>query len=293
VKIVKGALTQDEIERVKKSNEKIYVNSSLELFKSHNGLRRGEVSVVIGPYGNGKSTFIRTILIDLLRAKQKTLLFLSEESRNKYLEPLNTMLNKKVGVENAEKILSNILIATQYQMTEKEKKFEVFFNEIKNAVALKGVQAIVIDNITTSFIGRMSPYEQPKFYEELKTIAIDYDLVLICVAHTRKGANLLVDDISGEDVRGNATLANIGSYNYVITTYFECKPPRTFIKIDKARYHPKANKQFYEMEFDADSALFLKDKESSYEIKKEVMKTIKRKGYEPPPPKIEVKPYID
>ena len=107
--------------------------------------------------------------------------------------------------------------------------------------------------------------QQGKSVILLKKVAVEFDIPIILVLHTAKGTDTYAKVITGEDVRGNAASANIGSYNYIMMTFFRLEKPRAFVVIDKARYHGDANKKVYELEYDKDLRLYISDKESSFD----------------------------
>ena len=99
---------------------------------------------------------------------------------------------------------------------------------------------------------------------DLRKLAAHYKIAIVSVIHTRKGVNIYQSMVDAEDVRGNATGVNTASYNLVITTYFKTQPPRAFVQIDKARYHPDANKKIYELKYDTKLNLYTQDRLSDF-----------------------------
>lgn len=113
----------------------------------------------------------------------------------------------------------------------------------------------------------------------LKELAIGFDIPIILVAHTVKDFDVYNTKMRGDSVRGNATTANVGSYTYCVSTFFRGEKPRTFINVDKARYHGKAQKKYYELQYDNDLELFTEDKpvtEKEFEDAQKEVKQVKR-----------------
>ena len=83
-----GLLSDTELMETKDRLNKKLFYSSLHVFNDHNGLRPGELHLIVAPSGGGKSTFVRTLIFQLLTAS-KVFLYLSEEARETYVHGLN------------------------------------------------------------------------------------------------------------------------------------------------------------------------------------------------------------
>src|SRR3990167_2676904 len=86
--IENGIIEESQIESIKKRTDEVRFNSSLELFRSHNGIRPGELTSVISPKGQGKSALIKNIIADVISSDKTCYILLSEERADIYKLPL-------------------------------------------------------------------------------------------------------------------------------------------------------------------------------------------------------------
>ena len=84
-KINSGMLTHEEINLWKERAGKTFFPSTFQFLLSHNGWRNGKVHTFLGVSHGGKSTLVRTLVIDALCAKKKVGLVLSEETKVDFL----------------------------------------------------------------------------------------------------------------------------------------------------------------------------------------------------------------
>jgi hypothetical protein len=278
MEIKNGTLSKETLSNLKHSLKVRKFISRFEFLNSHAGLRSAEVSTIIAPYGGGKSTLVRTIQLELMQQHVTTYTFLSEERVDYYACPLNSAVLKmtKDNEEAAHTYLKNALFQSQLDLKREKKRLDVFIKDLEDAIITYGVEVVIFDNFTTSFMGRAPIDRQAEAVEQFKELAARYNISFILVVHTMKGTNIYKDIVTGESVRGNATTTNIGSYNYVLTTYFRLKVPRSFVTIDKARYHSGANKKVFELEFDSETGLFCNDRASSFDIMQAIVRDINK-----------------
>ncbi len=266
IKVRTAQMSRDEYDDELESLNEQRFTSKLHCLNIHKGLRSAEISTIIGPKGGGKSTFIRTIQTELLMQERRVYSFLSEELIKKYNMPIFKSFNfaLKEDQDKVNSYLQNLYVDSQLELPKNCLTIEWLVARIEYMIENYGVDCIIFDNFTTSFICSQLPFKsQAMAIHEFKRIAIKYDVPFLLVIHTAKGTNVYSDLIDGENVRGDATSVNMGSYNYIITAFFRCDPVRTFLSIDKARYHGKANKKVYELKYDADLGLFIKDQVSN------------------------------
>lgn len=278
--MINGAIGFEKMKEVQLSLRKSSFPTNFNFLATHSGLRKAELSLLISPNGSGKSTLVRTIVFELLKAGKKVLIYLSEEQACYYISPLYQcayimMRNNESG---ANELMRNLFVISAFDK-DKIRTVNGVISKMREAIATEFIDAIFIDNFTASFFGNGTIKEQGDAVMSLKELAIDFDLPVILVAHTTKAFDVYTQDMRGDSVRGNATTANVGSYNYCISTFWRGEKPRSIVYIDKARYHGRSQKRFFELDFDKDFELFTSDKEISEkefnDAKKEV-KSIKR-----------------
>lgn len=199
-----------------------------------------------------------------------SLFILSEEKSSVYKHTLNNAFTQ-VANERADVYLKRIYFDSMLEWDSHEKNTSFFFQHLENLINDLHLDLIIFDNFTTSFFGQLSVQAQGDIIEKFRILASEYDIAIVGVFHTIKGTDIYKTVISGEDVRGNSTSTNAGSYNYILTTYFRANPVRAFLFVDKARYHPRVNKTYWELVYDKDLELYVKAGKSSYESIKSVL----------------------
>lgn len=274
----RGTMTKTEYDLILDGLNKTEFKSNLRCFSDHKGLRRGEIHTVIGPKGGGKSTFIKTMIIEMLMNNKNVFCFLSEEKTEIYKMPIyRAFMNATKCEDRTNSYLHRLVLQTQYKLERSQRSLDNFLSQLEIYIRELNLDGIVFDNFTTSFLGDLSPQEQSRAIAKMKELAIKYNLPVVLVIHTAKGTNISKDLIDGENVRGSATSVNMGSYNYIISAFFRIKPVRVFITIDKARYHKESNKAVYELYYDSELEIFTRDQKSNYDQIMEIIQGLNSK----------------
>lgn len=277
VKIVNAIMNEDEIAQINSARNEVRIRSNLSCFSVTNGIRPAEFSVIVGKAGNGKSALCKTALYEATISGINSLTILSEETSGVYKETL-TRAFKSVTQRNVNQFLERMFFDSMLDWTPQEKNFNFFFAHLEKTINEKEIDLVIFDNFTTSFFGGLSIAKQGEAVDNFRKLASIYDIAIVGVFHTTKGANLYEKVLDGEDVRGNATTTNAGSYNYILSTFFRANPPRAILNLDKARYHTEANKTFWELHFDKELELYTHAKKIDYETVKLIMHDINEKS---------------
>jgi RecA-family ATPase len=268
-RVKNGLLSQTDrtnIDFVTNSNK---FTSRLDVFKCTNGIRPNEFSVIVGPSGNGKSTLCKTISVECAIGGKTCYHILSEERSDVYMSTISSVFEKMCDGKSPDKYLERLFFESMLDWDEKERNVEHFFTNLEDVINDLCPDMVIFDNFTTSFMGELNINVQASMIARLRKMAAAYEIAIVGVFHTAKGTDIYKRILDGESVRGNASTTNAGAYNYVLSTYFRTKPARAIIHIDKARYHSEANKTYYEMLYDKELGIFVKDKKIEYnDIKK-------------------------
>lgn len=268
--VSRGRMTREDIETLEEATKKQVIKSNLSCFNGTMGIRPGEVSVIVGPKGNGKSALCKTISFDCMRSKAKCLHILSEETSAVYKSGVAEVAQKMMP-EKADELLDYLYYDSMLDWHDQYLKFSGFMLRFQQLINEFLPDVIIFDNFSTSFFGSIPIGQQANAVSVLRKIASMSGVCVVLVSHTTKGVDIYRQSITGEDIRGNATITNTGSYNYVLSTFFRNSPPRAFLFIDKARYHTHMNQTYWELCFDSDVGIYVKDTKSSYEQLREVM----------------------
>lgn len=263
--ITSGVMSDEEKEEMIKARSTKKFPSSLGLFNSTMGIRPNEFSVLVAQSGNGKSTLCKTISTECAIAGMKCYHLLSEEKSSVYKSTISNVFEKMTNGKNPEKFLEKLFFESMLDWNESKLKIGYFFDHLEDVINELCPDMVIFDNFTTSFMNTLPIGVQGDMISRLRKIASAYDIAILGVFHTAKGTDLYKRVLDGEDVRGNSSTTNAGSYNYVLSTYFRTNPPRAIVNIDKARYHPEANKSYYEMYYDKELGIYTKDQKVDYD----------------------------
>ena len=271
-------MTEQNKQELNRAKTETRFHSELEVFKCTNGIRPGEFSVIVAPSGNGKSTLCKTISIECATSKKRCYHLLSEEVVDVYKAPIASTISKShLTPDEQDEVLNNLFFETMLDWKPEEETLDYLFSYLEDVMNEHAPEMIIFDNFTTSFVGELNISLQGKAIKMFRKFAAAYDIAIIGVFHTTKGSDIYKQILSGEDVRGNSTSTNAGSYNYILSTYFRADKPRTFLLLDKARYHSKFNKTFWELKFHPLLEIFTGCERSSYEEIKELVSLINKK----------------
>jgi archaellum biogenesis ATPase FlaH len=260
IKISKGSLSEEEKIEIELGNTLKLYRSKIECLDEIGIAPIGELTTIVAPKGMGKSTLVKTIIAGAAANNVKTLILLSEEKVSRYKETVCKGFYSAFDKDFADKKLENISYTSMIDWEKQDRDMPNFFAFLEEAVRENGFQFIIFDNFNTSFLSELSISKQGEAITDLRKVASYYSISLITVFHTTKGIDVHDKLIDGEDVRGNATSTNTAGYNLVLTTYFRLKPARSILHIDKARYHPKVNKTYWELFYNESTGLFDRDK---------------------------------
>ena len=197
------------IEAAVDENKKCFLRSVIPFLSVHNGLRRGKLHVFMGDTHSGKSTFMRTLLVDVLQNNpdKNIFLFLSEESTEDFLIQLHATLKVLGDKSQYRKVLKNlkVLSAVDEPNITKNKLF-MYLNQVKPDL-------FIFDNLTTcSFYGEYG--KQEEFIKESKSIVKELDIPFVYYIHTKKKDMGKSNYLSTDDVRGSQTIGNIAEFFY-------------------------------------------------------------------------------
>jgi archaellum biogenesis ATPase FlaH len=275
VKIDSGILTDEQKVDIELSSIKLF-KSNLDSLDGVGVAPKGELTTIIGPKGNGKSAFVKSILYQAALQNVKTLIILSEEKTHIYKKPVAEIVVATLGEERAKEHLSKLLYTSILDWQEETKALDSFLARLEETVKENAIEFVILDNFTTSFLGRLRIDMQGKAAEKIREFAGYHDLSFMVVCHTVKGINPHQQLITGEDVRGNSTITNTAAYVYVLSTLFKCSPPRAFLHIDKARYYPDFNQTFWELRYDKQLGVYTEDMKVSAKFIESLLSQIRK-----------------
>jgi len=249
----------NEIDNKIRKNEIVFYETSFNFLNAHKSFRPGSIHTFLGKSGQGKSTLMRSILFHLI-LNCRVFLWLSEET----LDNLQIGLFKREIPKHA---VDNLTVFS-----------EVDSNIIGNKKIIKAAlnaydesfsDIIIIDNITTSMAYGDVIQQQSQFVANLKSIASEYKIPIVVIAHTRFGIqdNKLIED---EDVRGFKKISNMSDYFYALQMFYTVDGKYQTLRILKSRYHDDAVGRFYQLVYEPKIKSYSHDKELNFLEFKEI-----------------------
>lgn len=280
-RLTNGIMTESDFKDLDAAKNEKRFHSNLSMFSSTMGIRPNEFSVIVGPSGNGKSTLCKTISVECAIGGKKCYHLLSEEKTSVYKGLIASTFEKMCEGKKTDSFLERLLFESMLDWDEKELNVNYFFDRLEDVINDKTPDMVIFDNFTTSFLGSLPINVQGDMITRFRKMAAQYEIAIIGVFHTAKGSDLYKKLLDGEDVRGNASTTNAGSYNYVISTYFRATPPKAIVNVDKARYHPETNKKFFELLYDKDLGIYTADMMIDYQDVVAIMDGANKKKLDP------------
>lgn len=239
------------------------IRTELDIFKSHNGLRPGNLHIVMGSTGSGKSTFIRSLILDHLRNNKtkNLLLYLSEET----IEDLKYEL---ALTDHDFTQGSNLYVVSEFEekLESEDQVLRCFVEKFKSL----NIKTFIYDNITTSrFYNDLTPKEQSMFVAKLKKLTAESSVATVLVAHTNAGisdnCNRLINET---DIRGSKSVSNLAQFIYILQRFQTLEQWFPTIRLCKHRGQNPEDK-IYKLSFDPKARLYKHTKAISFLALKE------------------------
>lgn len=195
-----------------------------ELDRVIGGLFFGQVVLLTGRRGEGKSTFASQLLVEALDQGYNVLAYsgeLADYHFKRWLDfqaagPEHIAVNVDFLGDESYLIPRPVIErinrwyrgrAYLYDNEAVDDELEGLPQTIEQAIRRYGVRLVLIDNLMTAMDVGMSDnlYQaQSSFVRQLKKIAVKYDIAVLLVAHPRKSKDSFVND----DVAGSADITN-------------------------------------------------------------------------------------
>lgn len=260
--------TSEEMEALRESSENVFFPSYYKFLSNHNGFRKKNIHVFLGTSHGGKSTLVRSLILDLcLSEKPKpVLLILSEES---VIEFMSEFFRSGIDPDK----FTTLYVISEIDEAENFGSAQAFMKYVENYAIEKDIELLFFDNITTSicYMDR-TPQEQAIVSIYFKKLAARLDLPVILIAHTgaqcTDNMNRLIEM---NDIRGGKTLVNLAHFFYIMQNFHSGNIIASTIRICKHRGQDVVDK-FYKLIYIPKARVYAKDERISFSDVKEIFK---------------------
>ena len=254
----------EEVFELLKEREKVSWFSDYKFLSEHKGHRPGALHLYLGVAHGGKSTLMRSLIIDALKRcdkDKKVLVWLSEETENDFLIEFSMAL-KTMAKEDARTLLRKLLIHSEmnYSKLIKKNDLKTKYAYFRETIHNSDINLIFFDNLTTSeFYMDRSIDDQSYFIKSLKEEVAEAKKPFIMVAHT--GADMTENShrlINMNDIRGCKSVINLVQFCYILQRFQLNDFYYPTLRITKHRGQTVENKMF-NLQFDKEKNLYVKD----------------------------------
>lgn len=193
------------------------------------GFILGEISIVSGTNGSGKSSWLNCVALNAIQRGFKVAMFSGELMKEKVKTWLNQVaagrefVKKLYGYDDfyyvPKDVTAKIDAWTKDKMFLYDNKYgrnwSRLLESVKNVVETKGVNLLILDNLMTldldAFSGDKNE-KQSSFVNSLADLAKQANIHIILVAHPRKSLTFL----RREDIGGSGDITNLADNVYII-----------------------------------------------------------------------------
>lgn len=187
------------------------------------GLIMGQVILLTGERGNGKSTFMSQLVCEALEQGECVFVYSGEltdyhfkrwidyqlagnnniiEQRNEYGDAVYTISDETTKAINAWYRGRAYIYDNNYVALADDSELETLVTTIEKVIRQYGAKLICIDNLMTAMDISLDTdlyRAQSKFVGDIKKIAVRYDVAIVLVAHPRKAKDgrFVNDNVSG------------------------------------------------------------------------------------------------
>lgn len=257
----KLSFTEKDIKDYENKSAMCNFRSKFNFFKSHRGVRENKMHLLISPTGAGKSTFVRSIICDMVfqNKDKKILLWLTEESIDDFRQEFSATVP-------VHEILENITMISEKGTNPTETEVQ---QAIEDAVSIVEPDIIICDNITTS---KLYMDKQVSRQSEVAMWLKDFtkDTAVFIIAHSN--GNGYEDKFLNEnDIRGSKSITNLVEFLYILQPVRVGDRLYQFINIIKHRGQSISCK-FFRLHYDYDLKSFGHDAPTDFSKIKEIFK---------------------
>lgn len=237
----------------------------------YGGLPFGGVTLITGKAGKGKSTFASQILAqaieqgyicfaysgELPNALFRAWLDFQIAGKNHVVEYTNQWGERRFNVSKANKAKIAEWYRGKCYLYDNSKVDEEkdLVGIIEKAISQYGARVVLIDNLMTGLdLDKGEAYDkydrQSKFVKKLVRIALDYNVIIMLVAHKRKN-NFSANE--NDEIAGSSDITNLGMITLSYDEDKDLEDSQRRLKVAKNRLFGKVETEGFVMEFEEKS----------------------------------------
>lgn len=231
------------------------------------GFRKGELIIVTGKRGDGKSTFVSQLICNALENPEtKAFIYSGEMIDINVKRWIDMQLAGRKEIQNSiidklNKWYHDRLFLYDNTAINENEDIEVI-KYAEEAVSKYGCNFIVIDNLMTALdTGNNDIYRmQSVFAKKCAALAKKTESIIVLISHPRKGGG---DQFDNDFVSGSADITNAANYVFCYQRYKNCSPEQRMLTVNKNRLTGKlrTNDNAIYLKYSADSKRIIQQDE--------------------------------
>lgn len=247
-------------------SKEILLRTQFGFLLEHNGLRKGKIHCIISTASGGKSTLLRSMILDITRENRllrNVGLVLSEEGMSEVTASLDDAGLSDSGFSRVDMI--------SYADQIKTLSAGDFINEVSLFIHEKDIAFLFIDNLTTlSCYVEGSPAQQSDIVAQIKRLTITHGLTTIIIMHTggtvADNAGYLIDQ---NHVHGGKAIVRLAEFFYVLQKFTIGDNIFSTLRITKNRGF-NVQRTFWQLVYNPSTKTYRNDKQLDFETFKEM-----------------------
>lgn len=254
------SITEEEQNNYLLESKEVHFKTRFNFLRSHNGIRKNKMHLLLSPTSGGKSTAVRSIVRDFIfnNKNARVLVWLTEESKREFEQELC-----KTVPPSPE--LARISVVSEIDSSSEGEEIK---RNLEQIMAFHSFDLVIVDNITTSMIYMdKRPDVQGGVSWWLKGLA--KKAALLVIAHTNTGDTGRI--LSEQDIRGTKTICNIVEFLYVLQPVQVNNTKFQFINILKHRGQ-ECDGLIYRLYYKKELMAFESDMKTDFDDFKEIFR---------------------
>lgn len=234
---------------IKKESDKVF-KTKFKFLKAHGGLRAGNIHLLLGRAGKGKSTLIQSLIVENSLNGYKTLIYLSETKKTDFKDAIEPALRDKSSSEEEYlKLLDSIICIDKSDLTpDGQHSYKFWVRDLFKITNDNKVDIIYIDNFSTSPFSDSAPEIQSNFVQDLNRTAQIKEIPIFAAIHQSKSI-AHEKELHESDIRSNSCFINIPSFIYALNDFCNLDKNLRVLKIMKARFNSECVDDYYELSY--------------------------------------------